>query len=124
MQAVNRTVEAAVEARSEVREAYSAYRTSFDLAKHYRDEIVPLRKRISEENLLRYNGMLISVFELLADSREQVAAVERLHRGAARFLDRRIGPADGADRALARRHATDAQRTRPAARGFRRRPLR
>ena len=25
--------------------------------------------------LLRYNGMLISVFELLADSREQVAAV-------------------------------------------------
>ena len=34
--------------RSEVRESYSAYRTSFDLAKHYRDEVVPLRKRISE----------------------------------------------------------------------------
>ena len=75
MQAVNRTIEAAVAARSEVREAYSAYRTSFDLARHYRDEIVPLRKRISEEVLLRYNGMLMSVFELLADSREQVAAV-------------------------------------------------
>jgi outer membrane protein TolC len=75
MQAVNRTVEAAIAARSEVREAYSAYRTSFDLARHYRDEIVPLRKRISEEVLLRYNGMLMSVFELLADSREQVAAV-------------------------------------------------
>jgi outer membrane protein TolC len=75
MQAVNRTVEAAIEARSEVREAYSAYRTSFDVAKHYRDEVVPLRKRISEEVLLRYNGMLMSVFELLADSREQVAAV-------------------------------------------------
>jgi outer membrane protein TolC len=74
MQAVNRTVEAAIDARSEVREAYSSYRTSFDLAKHYRDEIVPLRKRISEEVLLRYNGMLTSVFELLADSREQVAA--------------------------------------------------
>jgi outer membrane protein TolC len=75
MQAVNRTIESAVAARSEVREAYSAYRTSFDLAQHYRDEIVPLRKRISEEVLLRYNGMLMSVFELLADSREQVAAV-------------------------------------------------
>ena len=74
MQAVSRTVEAAVEARSEVRETYSAYRTAFDLARHYRDEIVPLRKRISEEVLLRYNGMLMSVFELLADSREQVAA--------------------------------------------------
>jgi outer membrane protein TolC len=75
MRAVNRTAEVAVNARSEVREAYSAYRTSFDLAKHYRDEVVPLRKRISEENLLRYNGMLISVFELLADAREQVAGV-------------------------------------------------
>ena len=74
MQAVNRTVETAVAARSEVREAYSAYRTAFDLARHYRDEIVPVRKRISDEVLLRYNGMLISVFELLADSREQVAA--------------------------------------------------
>ena len=75
LQAVNRTAEVAVNARSEVREAYSAYRTAYDLARHYRDEVVPLRKRISEENLLRYNGMLISVFELLADAREQVAGV-------------------------------------------------
>jgi len=75
LQAVNRATEAAVQARSEVREAYSSYRTAFDIARHYRDEIVPLRKRISEEVLLRYNGMLMSVFELLADSREQVAAV-------------------------------------------------
>jgi outer membrane protein TolC len=74
-QAVQRTAEVAVNARSQVREAYSAYRTSYDIAKHYRDEIVPLRKRIAEENLLRYNGMLIGVFELLADAREQVASV-------------------------------------------------
>lgn len=75
MQGVNRLAQIAVHARSEVREAYSAYRTAYDLAKHYRDEIVPLRKRISEENLLRYSGMLISVFELLADAREQVMSV-------------------------------------------------
>jgi outer membrane protein TolC len=75
MQAVNRAADTAIKARSEVREAYAAYRTAYDLAKHYRDEIVPLRKRISEENLLRYNGMLISVFELLADARQQVAGV-------------------------------------------------
>ena len=75
MQAVNRAADIAVRARSEVREGYAAYRTAFDLARHYRDEIVPLRKRISEENLLRYNGMLISVFELLADARQQIAAV-------------------------------------------------
>jgi len=75
MQAVNRTAAVAANAQSEVRESYSAYRTAHDLAKHYRDEVVPLRKRISEENLLRYNGMLIGVFELLADSREQVRSV-------------------------------------------------
>ena len=75
MQAVNRAADTAVKARSEVREAYAAYRTTYDLARHYRDEIVPLRKRISDENLLRYNGMLISVFELLADARQQVTSV-------------------------------------------------
>ena len=74
-QAMQRTAEVAINARSQVREAYSAYRTSYDIARHYRDEIVPLRKKISEENLLRYNGMLIGVFELLADAREQVASV-------------------------------------------------
>jgi outer membrane protein TolC len=75
LQAVHRTAEVAVNARSEVRESYSAYRTAFDLARHYRDEVVPLRKRISDENLLRYNGMLSSVFELLADARDQVTTV-------------------------------------------------
>ena len=75
MQAAHRVAEVAINARSEVREAYGAYRGAFDLARHYRDEVVPLRKRISEEMLLRYNGMLASVFELLADSREQVGAV-------------------------------------------------
>ncbi len=74
-QALAGAADVAVNARSEVREAYSAYRTALDLAKHYRDEIVPLRKRISDESLLRYNGMLIGVFELLADARDQSASV-------------------------------------------------
>jgi outer membrane protein TolC len=77
MQAVHRTADTAIRARSEVREAYSAYRTGYDVAKHYRDEIVPLRKRISDEVLLRYNGMLASVFELLSDARDQVNSVNR-----------------------------------------------
>lgn len=62
-------------ASSQLRESYSAYRTAYNLAKHYRDEIVPLRKVMAEENVLRYNGMLIGVFELLADSRDQIASV-------------------------------------------------
>jgi outer membrane protein TolC len=74
-QAAFRLAEASGHARSEVRSAYHTYRTAYDLARHYRDEIVPLRKTISDETLLRYNGMLASVFELLADAREQVASV-------------------------------------------------
>jgi outer membrane protein TolC len=75
LQSVHRAAEAAVKARSEVRESYAAYRIAYDLARRYRDEVVPLRRKISEENLLRYNGMLIGVFELIADAREQVASV-------------------------------------------------
>ncbi len=75
MQAVQRAAAGAVDARSQVREAYAGYQSAYQIARHHRDEIVPLKKRISDEQLLRYNGMLISVFELLADSREQVASV-------------------------------------------------
>jgi outer membrane protein TolC len=74
-QALHRTAATAVNARSEVREAYGNYRASYDIARHHRDEIVPLKKRISEEQLLRYNGMLIGVFELLADARSQIGSV-------------------------------------------------
>ena len=75
MQALNLAAEAAVNARSEVREAYTGYRMAFDVARHHRDEVVPLRKQISDENQLRYNGMLIGVFELLADARSQIGSV-------------------------------------------------
>jgi outer membrane protein TolC len=75
MQRASHAAELMVNAQSEVRESFAAYRTNYELARHYRDEVVPLRKRISDENQLRYNGMLIGVFELLADAREQVASV-------------------------------------------------
>jgi outer membrane protein TolC len=74
--AAGNRLEAAVRAAgSNLRESYSAYRSAHDIARHYRDEVVPLRKIISEENLLRYNGMLIGVFELIADSKDQVGTV-------------------------------------------------
>lgn len=76
-QALSRTTQTAVNARSEVREAYGHWRATHDIARHQRDEVVPLKKRISEENLLRYNGMLIGVFELLADARAQIMGVSQ-----------------------------------------------
>jgi outer membrane protein TolC len=75
MQAVERVREAAVTARSEARTGYLDYRTAYDVARHYRDNIIPLRKRISQEVLLRYNAMQVGARELLADSREQATAV-------------------------------------------------
>ena len=75
LQAFHRAAQTAVNARSEVREAYTAVRSAHDIARFHREEIVPLRQQIAEENLLRYNGMLIGVFELLADARAQIASV-------------------------------------------------
>ena len=41
---------------------------------HYQREIVPLRKIISDEMLLRYNAMQIDVFELLTEARQRISA--------------------------------------------------
>lgn len=75
MQAANMLAQTAVNARSEARESYADYQASYDLARHYRDQVLPARKKLADETLLRYNGMLMSVFELLADAREQAGAV-------------------------------------------------
>ena len=75
MQSVHRAAKVAVDARSEVREAYDRYRSAWDIARHYQVDVVPTAKRISDENLLRYNGMLIGVFDLLADARVQIGTV-------------------------------------------------
>jgi outer membrane protein TolC len=74
MQAVNRLVELAVNARSQARQAYQTYRSAYDIAAHYRNEVLPLRKIISDETVLRYNAMMIDVFGLLTEARERTAS--------------------------------------------------
>lgn len=59
----------AISAASSARQALTSYRSSLEIAKHYRDTVLPLRERVSQEQLLMYNGMLISVFDLLDDLR-------------------------------------------------------
>ena len=63
------------QAASQLRESYAHYRSTYELARQYRDELLPLRKTMSEETLLRYNGMLVSVFDLLVDAQEQISLV-------------------------------------------------
>jgi len=74
--AANRLEASVIGAGSDLRESYSAYRTAYDASRQYRDEIVPLSKVIADENVLRYNGMFIGVFELLADHRTQINTVK------------------------------------------------
>jgi outer membrane protein TolC len=74
MQAVNRLAAKAVNVRSEARDAYRTYRAAYDIARHYQREVLPLRKIISDETLLRYNAMQVDVFTLLTEARSRIAA--------------------------------------------------
>ena len=75
MRSANLLAEKAVNIRSEARSAYQTYRSTYDIARHYRNSVVPLRTRIEEESLLTYNGMITNTFELLAGSREKVNSI-------------------------------------------------
>ncbi len=75
MQAANLLAEKAVNVRSEARAAFDAYRSSYDIARHYRNNVVPLRKKIEEESVLTYGGMITNTFELLADTRAKIDAI-------------------------------------------------
>lgn len=80
MEAAHRLAEKAVNVRSDVRQAYTEYRGTYDIANHYQKEVLPLRKIISDETILQYNGMLFDLSQLLIDARERitsnVAAIE------------------------------------------------
>lgn len=74
LQAANVLAEKAVNVRSEARGAEVSYHSSYKIARHYRDVLVPLRKTVEEEGLLSYNGMITNTFELLTDVREKLGA--------------------------------------------------
>ena len=59
---------------SDIRSAYNAYRTSFDIAQHYQNQIIPMHETLLEEATYNYNGMIIGVFELLEAGREKSLA--------------------------------------------------
>lgn len=66
-------------AGTNAKQAYAAYTASIDAYRNYRDDVLKQRELIGEETLLRYNGMLESVWGLLADvgarSQAVVAAI-------------------------------------------------
>jgi len=81
MAAVNRLAAKAVNARSEARIAYETYRGTYDIAKFYRDRVLPLRGVVSKEIALRYSngvlagdGMRVDLFKYLTDARARIMA--------------------------------------------------
>jgi hypothetical protein len=67
--------ETAIRARSEARSSWLAYRTAYDLAQQQKAEVLPLAQQMQEESVYRYNGMFISVWQLLAQARATTQAV-------------------------------------------------
>ncbi|MBL4597741.1 MAG: TolC family protein [Rhizobiaceae bacterium] len=75
MKAANLLAEKAINIRSEARSAYIAYRSTYQIARHYRNSVLPLRSKIEAESLLTYNGMITNTFELLADTRAKINTI-------------------------------------------------
>lgn len=75
MAALQHVADTAAGAQSEARDGYDGYRRAYDLARSYRDDIIPLRRRVAREVLLRYNAMQVGPEDLLADARDQADAV-------------------------------------------------
>lgn len=74
-QAFNLLTERAVNIRSEARDAFRVYRSTYDIAGHYQREVLPLRKIILDELQLRFGSMQIDVFALLTETRQRLVAL-------------------------------------------------
>ena len=81
MGALNRLAAKAVNARSEARIAYDTYHGTYDIAKFYRDRVLPLRGIVSKEIQLRYSngvlageGLRVDLFKYLTDARARIGA--------------------------------------------------
>ena len=72
----------AISAASQARNALHAYRRTWDIANAYSDQVLPIQEALNQEELLRYNGMLISVFDLLKNAKKslqtQIRQIEAL----------------------------------------------
>ena len=73
-QARARQAALAVNIRAEVRALRSRLITTHRSAEHYRTVLLPLREKTVKESQLRYNAMLLGVFQLLQARREQIEA--------------------------------------------------
>jgi outer membrane protein TolC len=74
LEAVNSLRALAVDARSQAREAYSAYSSARAILAKYESEVLPLTATISQQTELQYNAMQVDAFTLLETARANAAA--------------------------------------------------
>jgi outer membrane protein TolC len=79
-EALNTLAGKVINARSEAREAFGAYRATYAVAAQYEGEVLPLRETISAETELQFNAMQVDAFALLeaarAKAQAKVASIE------------------------------------------------
>ncbi|CAN5662949.1 TolC family protein [soil metagenome] len=75
LQSAARVRAVGVQAASEAREAYGGWQNAWAIARRHQAELLPLRRQVNDEMVLRYNGMLASVWDLLAETRASMLAV-------------------------------------------------
>ena len=66
--------------RADVRVAHAALHNALTHAAQSRQEVLRLHTALKQENLLRYNGMLSSTWELLASARQRIQTVDAAHQ--------------------------------------------
>lgn len=78
-------LQAAAERRSMAREAWAQLQAQHASARHAQDVVSPLQITLEQETLLRYNGMLQSTWDLLAQARERLTALDAAHQARSDF---------------------------------------
>jgi outer membrane protein TolC len=74
LEAANHLGQLGINAASEAREAYGAYRATYAIARKYEGEVLPLQQTIGAETELQYNAMQVDAFVLLETVRERTRA--------------------------------------------------
>lgn len=112
LQAVYRLAELGVNARSQAREAFRTQRATYDIARLYQNEVVPLREIVTEEGTLRFSSMNADIGDLLIDVRSaiqsNIAATEALRDYWLATVDLQMALAAGGGSAPAAEAATAA----------------
>ena len=73
-QAASRLRATAILAHAEMQSARQQLLATYALAQEVEQRLEPLKQQILDESQLRYNGMLLSVFDLLSQARAQLAS--------------------------------------------------